>query len=359
MPRAATTATFAVLSLALALGQVPSTFARAAPPAPAAASSGVRVAGTALTLGGKPFMPQGLTLVGLLSPDLSNAVGAAAAAHLGQPEMTAAAGWHANTIRFQVSQRGMDPQDPLHTAAYDARVRAGVALARNNGFVVILSMQTQSISGGTGHVSPSAATVRAWQHLAPMFGQDPSIVYELFNEPPGLDTAANWALWRDGGGTVVGHQQLVDVVRASGATNVIVADGLRYAKSLKGALTLSDPMGQVVYAFHPYLIAPIDIASAWPGYFGSFAATHPVIASAWGADSQSLYCESSWPATSTALVAYLRAHRIGLAGLWGFDIPGTIITGWTWAPNSFAGFSCNVSGRGPGQLVKAAYTAGW
>jgi hypothetical protein len=273
--------------------------------------------------------------------------------------MDAAKSWDANTIRFQISQRGMDPQDSLHTAAYDARVQAGVALARANGFVVILSMQTQSISGGTGHVSPSAATVRAWQHLAPMFSSDPNVAYELFNEPPGYDTPANWALWKSGGGTVVGHQQLIDTIRRLGATNMIIAEGLRYGKSLNGAPDLSDPTGQLAYAFHPYLITPIDVASAWPAYFGNFAATHPVIATGWGADSQSAYCESSWPSTSTALIAYLRAHRIGLAGAWGFDVPKTIVTGWTWAPTTFSGFRCKVAGSGPGQIIKAAFTAGW
>lgn len=315
-------------------------------PARAASSgvlAGVQVSGSKLTRDGKPFTPQGLTLVGLLSPDLSSPVGAQAAAHLDQAEMTAAKRWHVNTIRFNVSQRGLDPQDPLHSAAYDARVRAGVGLARSNAFVVILSMQTQTISGGSSHVSPDAATVRAWQNLAPMFGSDRSVVFEMFNEPPGQDDATGWARWRDGAGSVVGHQRLVGVIRATGAINVLVADGLRYGKSLRGAPLLSDRLGQVAYAFHPYLITPIDIPSAWPTYFGRFAATHPVIATAWGADSRSPWCEPSWPTTSVSLVSYLRSHGIGLAGVWAFDFPGTVTTGWTWAPNSFSGFRCGVA----------------
>ena len=332
----------------------------AATGAAAATASGVRISGSSFTLDGAPFEARGLTLVGLLSPPgLSNKVGQAAAAHYGQAELDAAKAWNANTIRFPLSQRGMDPQDSLHSGAYDTEVLDGVHLARANGFVVVLSMQTQSIGGGTGHISPSAATVRAWKHLAPMFGSDPGVVYELFNEPPGVDTAANWALWRDGGGSQIGHQQLISTVRATGAVNVLLADGLRYAKSLMGVPLLTDPLGQTGYAFHPYLIKPIDVASAWPAYFGTFAATHPVIATAWGAASQSNYCEAGWPSTSAALVTYLRAHHIGLAGLWGFDIPGTATTGWTWQPNTFTGFRCGVAGHGPGALVQQAYLAGW
>jgi hypothetical protein len=297
--------------------------------------------------------------VGLESPDLSNAVGRRAAAHLGQAEMDPAKRWNANTIRFQVSQRGLDPQDPLHTSVYDSRVRAGVAWARKNSFVVILSMQTQSISGGTGHVPPDAATVRAWSHLAPMFGSDRSVIFELFNEPPGPDTDANWARWRDGGDGAVGHQQLVDVVRAKGAVNVLIADGLHYGESLRGVPLLSDHLGQVAYGIHPYLIPPIDVPSAWPTYFGNFAATHPVIATEFGAASQSNWCEPSWPTNAPTLVTYLRGHHIGLGGLWAFDIPGTAITGWTWAPNGFSSWQCGVPGDGPGRLVKGAYAEGW
>ncbi len=356
----------AVAALAIGPLQTSTAGASAAVPhahpatAPAAASTGVRISGASFTLDGAPWEARGLTLVGLLTPPgLTNKVGQAANAHYGQAELDAAKAWNANTIRFPLSQRGLDPQDSLHSAAYDTEVLNGVNLARANGFVVVLSMQTQSIGGGTGHVSPSAATVRAWTHLAPMFGQDPGVIYELFNEPPGVDTAANWKLWHDGGGSVIGHEQLISTVRATGAINVLVADGLRYAKSLMGVPLLTDPLNQTGYAFHPYLIKPIDVASAWPAYFGNFAATEPVIATAYGAASQSNYCEASWPTTSAALIAYLRAHHIGLAGLWGFDIPGTATTGWTWQPNTFTGFTCKVAGHGPGTIVQQAYLAGW
>jgi Cellulase (glycosyl hydrolase family 5) len=322
--------------------------------------SGVRVSGTALLRDGVPFVPQGLTLVGALSPDLSNAVGAAAAQHFGPAELAAATAWGANTVRLQVSQRGLDPLDALHSAAYDQRVQTDVALARADGFVVVLSMQTQGFSGGTGHAPPSAATVRAWQQLAPMFGTDQSVLFELFNEPPGVDDAAHWAQWRDGGSGAVGHQQLVDAVRATGATNVLIADGLRYGKSLYGAPDLVDPLGQLAYGVHPYLNKPINVATAWDTYFGTFAQTHVVIATEWGASSKSKSCLRSWPTLSPQLVSYLRAHRIGLAGLWAFDIPGSAVsTDWTWTPNTFTGWKCGTVGKGPGSLVQSAYLAGW
>ncbi len=44
----------------------------------------------------------------------------------------------------------------------------------------------------------------------------------------------------------------LDVIRALGAVNVVVADGLQVAETLHGAPELIDPLRQVVYASHPY-----------------------------------------------------------------------------------------------------------
>lgn len=337
----------------------PAATVRNSPTAQVASAASVRVAGNRLTRNGKAFVPRGLTLVGLLSPDLADPVGADAANHYGQAELTAAKTWNVNTIRFQISQRGMDPTDVLHTAAYDTRVKAAVHLARSNSMVVILSMQDQSIGGGDATPMPDASTVRAWQHLAPMFKADLSVLFELYNEPQVLDDPPGWTSWRSGGGSVVGHQHLVDVIRATGATNVLIADGVRYGRSLYGTPGLADSLKQLAYGVHPYLQPPIEVASAWDQHFGNFAGTHAVVATEWNAASVSNHCRAAWPANARLLVTYLRDKSIGLAGFWAFDIVGTAVTGWTWGPTNFKGFACGTNGDGAGQLVQNAFVAGW
>ena len=326
------------------------------------ANAGFRVEGNRLILDGEPFVPLGFTMVGLLSPTMTGTAGTAGQ-HYGQAELDAAKSWGANTMRFQISQRGFDPTDSLHTDSYVQRVKDGVALARGNGFAVILSMQDQSYSGGDATEMPEPQTLRAWPEVASHFNGDPGIIYEVFNEPKVKDTAADWQLWLSGGTyngvTVIGHQQLVDTIRATGATNVLIVEGTRVGKSFIGFPGISDPLSQLAFGIHPYLNSPILDPTKWDSYFGNFSQTHVVIATEWSATSNSNFCESTWPTVSPQLLAYLKSHNIGVMP-WAFDITGTLIKDWNWTPTSFAGFTCGTTGAGPGELVKqhfASYSA--
>src|ERR1700742_2062814 len=74
----------------------------------AAATVGLQIDDGHLTRDGSPFLPRGFNMVGLLAPAwCTSGQGPAAAAHFGQAELDAAKGWNANTLRFQVSQRGL------------------------------------------------------------------------------------------------------------------------------------------------------------------------------------------------------------------------------------------------------------
>ena len=201
-----------------------------------------------------------------LAPDWCNTgQGPAARARFGQAELDAAKGWNANTLRFQVSQRGLaDPN--ISQAARDAylqRVVDGVELARSNGFMVIASMQDQSNGCGPARPLPSDQTLSAWSVLAPALKDDPYVMFELFNEPNVSNTTAGWARWRDGGDgpttnqgdTPVGHQALIGLLRGLGADNVLIADGVNKAERLSGMPLLEDTSGQLMYAIHPYYLA--------------------------------------------------------------------------------------------------------
>src|SRR5262245_11593446 len=90
----------------------------------------VTVSGDQLLRNGMPWTPKGLTLIGVLSPDGTGLAGTAAT-HLGPGEMAAAAAWGVDALRFQVSQRGLDPTDSLYSTAYVDQVRAAVDLAES------------------------------------------------------------------------------------------------------------------------------------------------------------------------------------------------------------------------------------
>lgn len=318
-----------------------------------AAGLGVRVSGGELDKDGYPFEPRGFNAIGLLTPSwCATTSGQAAATHFGQAELDAAKAWNANTLRFQVSQRGLaDPAvSAADRAAYLQHVVDGVRLARADGFVVVVSMQDQSLGCGPAHPLPSSLTTAAWQVLAPQLMDDPDVLLELFNEPAITNTSAGWAQWRDGGvgptdnlGDVpVGHQTLVDQLRAMGVRNVLVADGLNKAGRLAGVPLLRDDLGQVAYGIHPYVFTAGQ--SWWDQQWG-FLTSAPVLATEWNYLASA--CSTTAPTVAVDLLAYLHAHHIGLLAH-ALDYPGaTMTSGWTWSPTA-----CGTTEGGSGQTTE-------
>lgn len=333
--------------LVLAVGTVLTTAVpRSLTPDAAAATSnlGPKIVNRHLTRGGQPFLPRGFNMIGLLAPAwCKQGQGPAAWAHFGQAELDAAEAWNANTLRFQVSQRGLaDPGVAIADRdAYLAKVVQGVQLARSNGFLVIVSLQDQRNGCGPSHPLPSSMSAAAWQVLAPALMNDSGVMFELFNEP-NIDTnAEGWAQWRDGGvgpttnlgDTPVGHQALVDQVRGLGAKNVLIVDGLDTAERLAGLTPLTDPLGQLMYGVHPYYYQ-LGV-SWWDQMYGTASATYPVIATEWSFTAES--CGTKKDTLANTLLAYLRDHGIGVLGH-AFDVPGTVITtDWLWTPTDCAG----------------------
>jgi endoglucanase len=348
----------AVLLLAIGLTTLPPLGAATTP---ALTPPPVTVSGNLLLRGGAPWVPRGFVMVAALSPTRTGA-GGRAFANLSDAAMQAARSWGADSLRFQVSQRGLDPEDGLFGGErYIGDIRAAVDLASAHGFNVILSVQDQSLSGGTAHPQPSPATRRAWGTLTAELNGRPDIMYELFNEPQNHDGVSGWAVWRDGGPAAdnqgdpaIGHQPLLDYIRSTGSTNVVIVDGGRWGGSLKGVPLLHDPLGQLAYGVHPYLAnAALDVAD-WDARFGYLTGTVPVIATEWNAHSSMGICRPEWPQISQQLLGYLAAHRIGLYG-WAFDIPNSLVKDWSRNPTSFDGYQCGVSGGGAGELIRAYF----
>ncbi len=340
-----------------------------------ATQAGIVAEGKLLKKNGATFYPKGFNTIGVLQPDncpRKKGPPTTAAANLNQSEMTAAKNtWSANTIRFQVSQKGLDPQDSelkSGQAAYLTKIKNAVTLAQSNGMTVILSMQDQVYSCGFAHPLPSSETKRAWQTLAPLYSNDPSIIFELFNEPVNQTSDADWAQWRNGGTTptantgsdgsnfdVVGHQTLLTTIRAAGAKNVVFASGANKGGKLQGLWqsstknyfltdTLATP--QVGYVIHPYYFHTSNNSTLasdtndWENRFGYMRNTSivpadkqvPMIATEWNASSN---CYTGQTGRTTEFLNYLKAKDIGLTGH-ALDIAGLLVTNVPgWQPSSF------------------------
>ena len=78
--------------------------------------------------------------------------------------------------------------------------------------------------------------------MANAFKGNDAVIFDLFNEPYPERATGNattgWTCWRDGGTCpgigyqVAGFQSLVNSVRATGATNIIMIGGLAYSNDL-------------------------------------------------------------------------------------------------------------------------------
>jgi hypothetical protein len=174
-------------SAVVALALVGPGVAAAASPRSVSGSDAVTVQGNHLLRGGAWWIPRGVQIVGLVAPDASlTGKYVDAHAHFGAAELQAARADHADTVRFQISQYGLDPLDPLYSPAYVQAVRSAIQVARSTGLNVIVSLQGQSPIGNTtggGCPLPNTGAERAWNQIAPMFAGDPGVLFELYNEP--------------------------------------------------------------------------------------------------------------------------------------------------------------------------------
>jgi hypothetical protein len=361
-------AVVAVLAAVLAVG-LGFTLARAADAPPVAPTpDAVSVDGSQLLRGGADWIPRAVQIVGLVAPDRDlQGKYVAAHDHFGAAELSAAVADHVDTIRFQVSQFGLDPQDPMYSASYAAEVERGVALARQLGLNAIVSLQAQAPAGRNGRCPlPDAGAARAWQTLAPMFAGDPGVMFELYNEPGIAAGRAGWETWLDGGEVIqpnglscfaVGTQPLIDMIRSSAPRNVIIVPGLAGEQTLAGMPVVTDPANptepQLAYGIHYPSLTQGSVA--WDRAFGRASANVPVIVTEWDQNS-SHNCITDGPAKASLLLAYLASKKIGVVGF-AFDLPGTIVVDYSYAPTSYDAFACGNPSNGPGALLFGEYAA--
>ena len=119
------------------------------------------------------------------------------------------------------------------------------------------------------------------------------MIFDLFNEPDNI----SWSCWRDGGAacagapfTIAGMQELVNVVRGTGATNVVMLGGLQWSSDLSQWLGSepSDPLHNLAASLHVYDFSGCNTQSCWDSTVAPVAAQVPVITGEMGeSDSQS------------------------------------------------------------------------
>ncbi len=325
------------------------------------------ISGNVLLKDGVEWTPRALQLSAFVAaPSVATGVYAQAYQHFTLGELSSLQTWGADTVRFQIGQPEVDPQSNLYSASFVAQVQSAVTQARALGLNVILSVQDEAQTGETSPSSlPDAGTTRAWTTLLTVANGDPGILFEMFSEPSLSATPSNWPAWQSA------YQALVTAIRATGATNVLLADGLQGGTTFAGAPTLSDPIGQTGYGVEPWFFPNYRTTSAYDTAFGNLAATNVVVATAWSTLDGGIYteyCGPTTPADAQTLLNYLLAKKIGVTGF-AYDDPGvgatldligTVVQDLNGTPTTFAGGTlvCGQAGFGPGAMMQTEFKTG-
>ena len=226
--------------------------------------------------------------------------------HILQTVNVAIRDWHVNVIRLPLSQDrwfGKTPEQKDGGMAYRDLVRQVVDACASQRCYIILDLHWSDCNEwGTNigqHSMPDLNSLAFWKDCAPLYANHPAVIFDLYNEPHDI----SWDVWLRGGPITdkpngrnltaknyecVGMQAMLDTVRSTGATNLVIAGGLDWAYSFSGILEgrqLADPKGNgVVYASHCYDNKGDSVAT-WIAKLEQAAARVPVIVSEFGGTS--------------------------------------------------------------------------
>ena len=304
------------------------TFTVSSPP-PALTTSG-----NAILANGEPFTFHGVNRDSL-TWGTSNWSGCGGDGHFTAADFDRIAAWKVTAVRLPLSQanwlgRRCDAQ------SYMQMVDAAVAKANARGMYAILDLHWSDVGGQSPcdancpsgqQPMPDADSRIFWAQVAQRYANRPGVIFNLYNEPHDVP----WSCWRNGGCqlqssqfanggsqvtyTAVGMQELYDIVRATGASNLVLVAGLDWAYDLSGVGAGYALNGtNIAYDTHVY-VAWHSTTADWDAHFGDLAATKPVTATEFG----SADCSTTYTAP---LLDYFQARGIGWT-IWSWNAPGS------------------------------------
>ena len=267
-------------------------------------------------------------------------------------------GWCGDTVRLQIAQDLFIGNNASATS-YRSTVENAVDYANSLGLVIVLNAQTQSWGYELG---PTANTVTFWQDMDALYGNNPQVVYDLFNEP-GVNTGNvlnNWQIWQQGGTynnvQYVGMQTLVNDIRSAGVNNLIWVEGPNSDDSLNYLPQYSLTGNNLVYNIHHP--AGATNATAWQADFGYLVTDtlDPVVDGEWSNWAGLGYCWQDAPTAVSYYLAYLKSLGVGMT-VWMLE-PGVMSEGMNLSDPTYlkANFRCQYGlDQGAGELVQSWY----
>lgn len=269
-------------------------------PSTTTASPQLAPLGDGVTVRGRQLVDAAGSPVRLLGVVASGTQSACVAGHgistapLDGAEAQAMVSWHLDAVRIPLNEDcwlGINGVKPAYSGVnYQNAIEQWVAALNNAGLVAILDLEFSApgayLANGEWPMPDEDHSPTFWSQVAAKFASTPGVIFDLFNEPYlGVThpTTADWSCWLNGctnttpvatrtskdmlvAYQTAGMQQLVDVVRATGARQPIMLGGLNWSGDPCGwragqvpaacpevTYLPSDPLHQLIVDFHTYL----------------------------------------------------------------------------------------------------------
>jgi len=281
--------------------------------------------------------------------------------------LTALAAWHVNAVRITTNEDcwlGINGVPAATSgAAYRSVLTDYVDLLTSHHYYVIFDLALNApatfVSQAEQPMADANHAVSYWTSVAETFKGNPAVIFEPYNEPDittsNTDAADPWVCWlqgceatevstarhvsQPGQWRIAGMQQLVDTIRATGASNVITLSGLDLAADLSGILTHlpADPDHQLAATFHNYGQSASQNGgcgpSCWDTTIAAVAGHMPVITDELGEPD----CQTSYV---TEYMDWADAHGVSYLP-WGWELWGCtnhaygLLETWSGTPNAY------------------------
>ncbi len=262
----------------------------------------------------------------------------------GRASIKAMTSWHITAVRIPLNEDcwlGINGVNPRYSGTpYRAAIHHYVNQLNAAGLVVILDLHWnapgQELATGQRVMADQSHSPAFWTSVAKAFKATPDVVFDLYNEPYGI----SWKCWLDGcqipaGWRTAGMQELVNDVRATGATQPIMVGGLNHASDLSEWLAYepNDPLHQLIASVHVYNPGGCDVLSCWTDVLARVARKVPLLTGEMGEfDCGQSFIDRYMSWADTTGISYLGwAWDAG----WSCSNGPALITSWIGTPTAY------------------------
>jgi fibronectin type 3 domain-containing protein len=215
--------------------------------------------------------------------------------------------WDINIVRLPVNEDcwlGINGVQ-IGGTAYQTAIVNYVNLLTSSNIAAIVDLQWAApgttLSNQLTPMPDADHALAFWTSVANTFKGNSSVIFDLFNEPfpdNNSNSTAAWTCLLNGGTcpgvtyTAVGTQSMVNTIRATGSSNIIMVPGVQFTNVLDQWLAYkpTDPANQLAASWHSYANQICSTTSCWTSVIQPILAQAPLIAGEIGEnDCQDIY----------------------------------------------------------------------